>query len=549
MRRIALMFLSFLCLVGCSNQLPNFNAVEQKLYMNISGPSPITLTPFAKKIGGALYSPKFDKNTATSTITVNGYIKQYQQLTEQYVWIQITYQGSRGESLPDTFQYYTPIKQGNFIQTIKLFAGLGDYDVQLFVSNRKPNQSFYPFAKFTVTNQDPNTYSDISYSLQAKEMNLSLYQPLSGFVIRNTSIELSGSVEKQLARNKLLVQIQKGNQKWQKVISVSKKATFHETIPLLYGQGIHEIQVMLPYRQKKNTYVNGATLYVENDAGGKQTPVEYSTMYESRGIHLTEPIAGGGQGEYFYPIAGYIDQSANQASETTHLIVQTKKNSLVATYFVPINHYHFHYQIPLRFGSGNYDIILFVPEITAKQQDYFRFFMVAKFGVNSYAKEDLRDLLPSRGINPDNPRIYNLARKITASAGDNYERAKLIYRFVAHYMSYDVTKFEQDSFAWDDSDIKSLQLRKGVCQDYVFLTISLLRSLQIPARFIEGVAGGQNHAWVEAYVSGKWIIMDPTWGSGFIDPQSGFIKHYDGRFFDISRAQLAKTHKQTGVVY
>jgi transglutaminase/protease-like cytokinesis protein 3 len=83
----------------------------------------------------------------------------------------------------------------------------------------------------------------------------------------------------------------------------------------------------------------------------------------------------------------------------------------------------------------------------------------------------------------------------------------------------------------------------------VFLTLSLLRSLDIPSRFVEGVANGQNHAWVEAKINGDWLIMDPTWGSGYIDPNNRFIKHYDKSFFDISKKKLAKTHKRKGVVY
>nr|WP_237446550.1 transglutaminase-like domain-containing protein [Shimazuella alba] len=175
--------------------------------------------------------------------------------------------------------------------------------------------------------------------------------------------------------------------------------------------------------------------------------------------------------------------------------------------------------------------------------------MVAKFQVSSYADEDKRDLLPSRGIEPDHPKINQLAKKITKNANTNYERTKLIYRYVAKNMNYDMQKFEQNSFKWNDSAIKSLQLKKGVCQDYVFLTLSLLRSLEIPSRFVEGVANGQNHAWVEAKVNGEWLIMDPTWGSGYIDPNRGFVKQYDGRFFDISSKRLERTHKRTGIVY
>jgi transglutaminase-like putative cysteine protease len=63
--------------------------------------------------------------------------------------------------------------------------------------------------------------------------------------------------------------------------------------------------------------------------------------------------------------------------------------------------------------------------------------------------------------------------------------------------------------------------RKGVCQDYAHLTLLMLRSLGIPARYVSGylhpnrdaeiddVVEGQSHAWIEAW-TGAWWGYDPT---------------------------------------
>lgn len=64
---------------------------------------------------------------------------------------------------------------------------------------------------------------------------------------------------------------------------------------------------------------------------------------------------------------------------------------------------------------------------------------------------------------------------------------------------------------------------RGVCQDYSHVTLSLLRSVGIPARYVsgyqytgDGVIGetvvGESHAWLEAWV-GEWMPVDPTSGS------------------------------------
>jgi transglutaminase-like putative cysteine protease len=71
------------------------------------------------------------------------------------------------------------------------------------------------------------------------------------------------------------------------------------------------------------------------------------------------------------------------------------------------------------------------------------------------------------------------------------------------------------------SGLDALREGKGVCQDFAHLTLILLRSLGIPARYVSGylhpkrkaVVGdtidGQSHAWVQAWTGGWWDY-DPT---------------------------------------
>ncbi len=60
----------------------------------------------------------------------------------------------------------------------------------------------------------------------------------------------------------------------------------------------------------------------------------------------------------------------------------------------------------------------------------------------------------------------------------------------------------------------------GVCQDFTHATLSLLRSLHIPSRYVSGylhtvdeapsqTVHGESHAWVE-YWDGDWHSVDPT---------------------------------------
>ena len=63
-------------------------------------------------------------------------------------------------------------------------------------------------------------------------------------------------------------------------------------------------------------------------------------------------------------------------------------------------------------------------------------------------------------------------------------------------------------------------LKAGVCQDFAHILLSLLRLLNIPARYVSGYVcpqdnnlrgEGATHAWVEAYIPFHgWIGLDPT---------------------------------------
>ena len=66
--------------------------------------------------------------------------------------------------------------------------------------------------------------------------------------------------------------------------------------------------------------------------------------------------------------------------------------------------------------------------------------------------------------------------------------------------------------------------KQGFCEYYATLSALVLRRLGIPARYVTGFANPEiieglpysifrrkhSHAWVEAYVDGRWVIFDPT---------------------------------------
>ena len=67
---------------------------------------------------------------------------------------------------------------------------------------------------------------------------------------------------------------------------------------------------------------------------------------------------------------------------------------------------------------------------------------------------------------------------------------------------------------------QTLATREADCSEFSALFVAMARSLGLPARMVTGLAYSGNsfggHAWVEVWI-GKWIELDPTWGTDFVD--------------------------------
>ncbi|HUF33319.1 MAG TPA: transglutaminase family protein [Acidimicrobiales bacterium] len=80
-----------------------------------------------------------------------------------------------------------------------------------------------------------------------------------------------------------------------------------------------------------------------------------------------------------------------------------------------------------------------------------------------------------------------------------------------------------------DTAVDSLFAGRGVCRDFAHLAITMLRALDVPARLVAVYAPGLSpmdfHAVVEAYVDGRWCILDPT----RLAPRASLVRITTGR--------------------
>ncbi|EWG08838.1 transglutaminase domain-containing protein [Cytobacillus firmus] len=549
---------SFLFLSACSSSESNSEAKAEKKeedkYEKLVKEKnkelelePLELTSYREEVGAALKNPEYKEFAANGKVAVQGEVEKYTDLKSDYAWIKVrsTEEGPAGNDL----EYYAPIKEGKFKQNIRLFNGEGEYKVTVQLPSMDSENYYYDLASFTVHNVNQDTERDVTFTPFGQEAELTL-DIESSYLKGNEVFNLKGEAASLTDSDTIMLKLNKESEMWKHVITL-KDGKFSYDVPLFYGKGLHRLEVLVPDKERENYYQTATTILIDNESDRTMSPIEYSKTYEERGVALEYPQYGGEKSDGVFSVKGKIDPQAEFGPETDHIYITTKKGEDEALDVIPVKDFTFDDSFHLRFGPGTYEVTLSVPEIKEENSDYFRFYGFAKFEVESTG-EDKRDLLPSRGVQSDAPQITELAQELTEGISGEREKAKAVYDYVAKNVSYDVNKLETDDFSWDDSALKTLDSKTGVCQDYSYLAIALLRASNMEARFIEGTAFGgfwpQKHAWVEVKVDGSWLTMDPTWGAGYIKDDK-FVAAFNEKYFDPNQAEFEKTHSRTGVSY
>ena len=510
---------------------------------------PILLTEYADEIGFTLTEPMEASNSVGSTVEITGSIEEYDLLYGDYLWVEIRSQEDV-QLGNQTFTIHIPIESGNFSGQIPLHNGAGDYVINVRApNNRGEDDIYYDIAEFDVVNKDEEVKRAVEYTQYGMEdgievANLGLVDGKA-----DGTIQIEGKVPKDHPGNMVIVQIDKGADNSQLILPIIDH-TFTGEVPLYFGKGPHKVSVQT-YDEKEELYFEAATMYADNQSDIAFAPFEKYNEYVDRGIQLDEPtlLKEAVHTKQAFPIVGSIDQTIPNADQVTTMIVSVKhvEEDLESQYLIPVKDYQFSGDAYFRFGPGAYEVIISIPDIEQEDQSMFYYTSVAKVNQEVIDIEDERGQLPAWGIESDHPLIIEEAEAITSGLDQEREKAKAIYEFVAQHVAYDVEKAENDRFDIQDSALRALETGNGVCQDYAFLATGLLRAIGMDAHYVEGHAG-ERHAWVEVKIDNEWVVMDPTWGAGYV--QDGeFTFHYTEDYFDPDPVFFEETHTRDGVKY
>lgn len=162
--------------------------------------------------------------------------------------------------------------------------------------------------------------------------------------------------------------------------------------------------------------------------------------------------------------------------------------------------------------------------------------------------------------------ITDLVDSIIKGKTSDYEKVKAIHDWIAANMWYDLDDSEGRSKGWASCPIHSdyryfphmplsitekdflctFECGRGVCEDYANMTGVFLEVAGIPVVVARGAAAYNRvvHAWNEAYVDGRWLIFDTTWGSGnrYRFGEYSEQKPVTHKYFDIPIGTLHESH-------
>lgn len=279
------------------------------------------------------------------------------------------------------------------------------------------------------------------------------------------------------------------------------------------------IQVMKPLQKQEKIFIqhapksmlkNGSPSPVIKDSNGKYPPQAIQTYLVS--VKNGKLVISGKPTPYgkYYNADGVI------------LDIQEQRSNTRTTIKVPFTDGEIHYEYPLHYQVG---------EVILNLNEYYNGKPTDPNKVLGYAVYHLTDgdpyLLPSYMVQSNNPNLVALARSITNGKKTDIEKSRAIFEWVAKHIAYNAPLVNSKNPPIY-SALKTYQTRVVLCSGYADLSAALHRAVGIETK----VMYGDNHAWNQVKLNGTWQSEDPTYGSGFIDLNTGkFVRSYHPAYF------------------
>jgi hypothetical protein len=165
---------------------------------------------------------------------------------------------------------------------------------------------------------------------------------------------------------------------------------------------------------------------------------------------------------------------------------------------------------------------------------------------NPFVQTDARALqLPDSSAHS----VGGIAAYVNANFTTPTEKTRAIFIWIAGNIQYDIDNMFAIDFYADPAEkiAKPLRTRKGICENYAALFTAVSNQVGVRSRVIEGYTRQRGfvdfipHAWCAVLIEGSWWLIDPTWGSGYVD-QGKFVRKVNEDYFKASPETFIKSH-------
>ncbi len=127
-------------------------------------------------------------------------------------------------------------------------------------------------------------------------------------------------------------------------------------------------------------------------------------------------------------------------------------------------------------------------------------------------------------------RVRSIVASIAPDSMNQTEKEHAIHDWIINNTRYDQSHTIYDPY-------NTLIKHAGVCEGYSLLAQKMFTVAGIKSIIIEGVAGGESHAWNMVYIDNKWRHVDCTWD----DPISSHdILQYN--YYNLTDNEIALDH-------
>lgn len=139
---------------------------------------------------------------------------------------------------------------------------------------------------------------------------------------------------------------------------------------------------------------------------------------------------------------------------------------------------------------------------------------------------------------------------IEASGYGETDRAALIYSTIAKSVYYDVELMMSASNERMEPETV-WQRKKGICSNYVDLYRELATRTKLTTfsvvgyskqRDLQEVSKTPDHEWLILQADSRFLLVDPTWGSGYLNEENIFVRSFETKWFDSKPELFAQTH-------